>query len=119
MKFSPLKNCAKNLVWMMPPLRKHLNADLILTMTSMNKASVLNMIPDVYDKLYTLKEYVFSFKEDLPADFYDGTSDIAVPRAGDVGHNINCAAQIYYLVWSIASELSEHGEIVMKNTILQ
>ena len=94
-------------------------ADLILTMTSMNKASVLNMLPDAYDKLYTLKEYVFSFKEDLPDDFYDGTSDIAVPRSGDVSHNINCAAQIYYLVWSIANELSEHGEIVMKNTILQ
>ncbi len=59
------------------PLTKELikKADLILTMTRNHKNQILSVMPEVEDKVYTLKEFVGYDRDDL---------DIADPFGGDM-----------------------------------
>ncbi|WP_120169444.1 low molecular weight protein arginine phosphatase [Thermohalobacter berrensis] len=41
------------------------NADLILTMTTGHKNTLLKMLPDIEEKVYTLKEFAFTEQETL------------------------------------------------------
>lgn len=59
------------------------NADLILTMTSNHKKSILKSIPNVKDKVYTLKEYAYGIKEDV-LDPYGQSIDVYKKTAKEI-----------------------------------
>lgn len=59
--------------------------DLILCATLSHKNSLINMYPELRDKIYTIKEYVGNSKDDL---------DISDPWGYDISVYRRCASQI-------------------------
>ena len=75
-----------------PVGREHLEkADLVLTMTRAHKRAVLDMVPEISEKVFTLKEYV----NQGPEGAQDGDDlDIADPFGRPVEYYRTCAAEI-------------------------
>ena len=75
-----------------PVGRKELErADLVRTMTRAHKRAVLDMAPDLSDKVFTLKEYVCREQEDEECG---GDPDIADPFGRPVEYYRACAEEL-------------------------
>ena len=75
------------------------DADLVLCMSQSHKQVILQALPEMTDKVFTLAEYV-----DEP------NQDIADPFGGDSEAYEACAQQIEALVQKLAAKLEEKPE---------
>jgi len=70
------------------------SAYLVLTMSRSHKQHILSLFPDAYQKVYTLKEYV-----------YGSSDDINDPYGGNEAVYRQCAAEIAQAVEKLAEKL--------------
>ena len=73
------------------------NSDLVLCATNIHKITVLHQYPDLYGKVYTIKEYAKANEEsDL---------DISDPWGGSIATYRKCASEIYDLLQKIIDKI--------------
>ena len=76
------------------------SADLVLTMTNLQKQIILQLCPEAYYKVYTLTEYCNE----------GTTSDIADPFGGDIDDYINCRDEIMYNLVKLLDILKDRNK---------
>jgi len=75
-------------------------ADLILTMTMNHKQTILNVVPQAKDKIYTLKEFAYENET--------GALDISDPYGGSIERYEQCLSEIKAAFVKIMEKLNKN-----------
>jgi protein-tyrosine-phosphatase len=90
-------------------------ADLILTMTRAHKRAVLDMAPELSEKVFTLKEYIRKGSEEASEEAEDGSDfDISDPFGQPVEYYRACAEEIEKALEKLVIMLKAEGQLPEK-----